>query len=532
MMALTAAPTGTAAAEAGDPVVAAAGDIACDPGSSSFNGGLGTSGSCRQKHTSDLLVGANLAAVLPLGDNQYDNGALTKYGASYDASWGRVKAITRPTPGNHDPWGSSGYDEYFGVPRYYAWDVGGWRLYALDSNSVDAAQISWLESDLAANPRRCVGAYWHHATFSSGSAHGSDSRTRPFWETLYAAGAELVLAGHDHTYERFAPQTSSGQRDEAHGLREFVVGTGGRSHYGFGPPLANSEVRNADTFGVLQLTLHADSYDWRFMPEAGKTFTDSGSQVCDGASGDTEAPSAPTNLIATAASSSRVNLSWSPSTDNVGISGYEIFRDGALRTTVMSTNHADTTVTAGKTYSYQVRARDASGNRSALSSSAVATTPTSAYTTRIYFPVADARVEEDARKENLGTSYLGAKNGSRDDLESYLRFSVSGVSGPVRSAKLRFYAYDGTLDGPAVYRSGDAWTEAGITWRQRPARTSGPLGDRGSIGTNTWFQYDVTRSVVGNGTYSFVLAGMSSDEVDMYSREASSLRPRLVVTFG
>jgi hypothetical protein len=268
----------TAFPAAGDPVIAAAGDIACDPASSSFNGGLGTSTSCRQKYTSDLLVNANLAAVVALGDNQY-GAELPDYLGSYDPSWGRVKSITRPSPGNHDPWGSSGYDEYFGVPRYYAWDIGAWRLYALDSNSVDSTQVDWLTSDLAANPRKCVAAYWHHATFSSGS-HGNDSRTRPFWDALYAANADLVLVAHDHTYERFAPQTPSGQRDDVRGMREFVVGSGGRSHYGFNSPIPNSEVRNGDTFGVLKLTLHADSYDWQFVPEAGKTFTDSGSTYC------------------------------------------------------------------------------------------------------------------------------------------------------------------------------------------------------------------------------------------------------------
>jgi calcineurin-like phosphoesterase family protein len=264
--ALTAVCAGAAATASGDPVVAAAGDISDD----SFSG---------QSRTDELVVNKGLDAVLTLGDNQYSDGSLSDFQQYYDPTWGRVKWITYPSPGNHDDWGESGYDEYFGVPRYYAWNIGAWRLYALDSNSVDSTQVNWLKSNLAANPHRCVAAYWHHPTFSSGS-HGSDSRTRPFWDALYAAHADLVLVGHDHTYERFARQTPSGQWDGVRGIREFVVGTGGKSHYGFDSPIANSQVRNDDTFGVLKLTLHAYSYDWRFVPEAGKTFTDSGSRTC------------------------------------------------------------------------------------------------------------------------------------------------------------------------------------------------------------------------------------------------------------
>jgi hypothetical protein len=522
----------TASPAAGDPVIAAAGDIACDPASSSFNGGLGTSTSCRQKYTSDLLVDANLAALVALGDNQY-GAELSDYLGSYDPSWGRVKSITRPSPGNHDPWGSSGYDEYFGISRYYAWDIGAWRLYALDSNSVDSTQVDWLTSDLAANPRTCVAAYWHHATFSSGSSHGNDSRTRPFWDALYAANADLVLVAHDHTYERFAPQTPSGQRDDVRGMREFVVGSGGRSHYGFNSPIPNSEVRNGDTFGVLKLTLHADNYDWQFVPEAGKTFTDLGSQACNAGGSpppsDTQAPSAPTNLTATAPSSTRADLSWGASTDNIGVTGYEIFRSGAPLTTVTGTGYADTTVSPGTTYTYQVRARDAAGNRSAFSNSANVTTPAS--TTLTLSPMADARVAEAAPTTNYGTSYLRADAGSGVDVESYLRFGLSGISGSVRSAKLRVYAYSATSDGPAVYSTGNAWTEAGITWSNRPGRTSSAADDKGLISAGTWVEYDVKPFIVGDGTYSFMLGTSSSDGVNMYSREASSLGPSLIVSF-
>src|SRR5215210_3058633 len=151
--------------------------------------------------------------------------------------------------------------------------------------------VTWLKQDLAANPRTCTLAYFHHPLFSSGE-HGNQSFMKPTWDALYAADADVVLNGHDHHYERFAPQTPSGTADSTKGIREFVVGMGGGSHYGIVSIQPNSEVRNTDTYGVLKLTLHPTSYDWQFVPEAGKTFTDPGSDQCHGAppDADTVAP--------------------------------------------------------------------------------------------------------------------------------------------------------------------------------------------------------------------------------------------------
>jgi hypothetical protein len=283
-----------------DPVVAAAGDVACDTTSPLFNGGLGTAASCRQKYTSDLVTSAPLAGVLALGDNQYENGTLSKYLGSYDLSWGRFKNITHPAVGNHEytTAGALGYFDYFNGtgnadgragPRgkgYYSFDIGAWHLISLNSNclqaggcSVGSPQEQWLRADLAAHPTTCTLAFWHHPRFSSGQ-HGDTGLLTAIWQALYDANADVVLSGHDHLYERFAPQTGAGAADPARGIREFVVGTGGRSHYAFGTPQPNSEVRNSDTYGLLRLTLHPDSYDWAFTPEAGKTFTDFGSTKC------------------------------------------------------------------------------------------------------------------------------------------------------------------------------------------------------------------------------------------------------------
>ena len=222
--------------------------------------------------------------VFTTGDNVYTSGTYSEFMNCYNSTWGRHKSRTMPVPGNHEyitP-RAEGYYSYFGVPRYYAYDRGEWRIYALNSEintSATSRQVVWLKADLAQNPRKCVMAYWHRPRWSSGKAHGSDPKTQELWNALVDAKAELVIAGHEHNYERFAPMNKTGQLDRS-GVREIIVGTGGASHYGFGTILPTSRVRNGDTYGVLKLTLRPDGYDWNFIPVAGKTFTDRGSTLC------------------------------------------------------------------------------------------------------------------------------------------------------------------------------------------------------------------------------------------------------------
>ena len=281
---------------AADPVIAAAGDIACDPREPNFNGGNGTATACRQKSTSDAVASINPTAVLPLGDLQYNGGAPSSYRVSYGPTWGRFRDISFPVLGNHDTGRAPGYFGFFG-PRvgsperaFYSYDLGAWHLVALDTNydnchevtgvdcNLAGVQLQWLRADLAAHRNRCVVAYFHYPRFSSGT-HGDHPTVQPIWEALYAARADVVLVGHDHDYERFAPQDPVGRADP-NGLRQFVVGTGGRDLRLFHQIKANSEVRRNDTYGVLKLTLHATSYDWEFVPEAGRPFRDSGTGTC------------------------------------------------------------------------------------------------------------------------------------------------------------------------------------------------------------------------------------------------------------
>ena len=267
--------TVTAAAST-DPVIAAAGDIC----SSATN--------CAP--TAGLLGQIKPDRVLTLGDNAYPDGSASDYASYYDPNWGTYKAKTSPAPGNHDyhTAGGAGYFGYFGSQApapYYSFDLGSWHLISLNgeiSVSSGSAQEQWLKADLAAHQGQCVLAYWHEPRFSSGSTHGSRASLDAFWRDLYAAGADLVLNGHEHNYERFAPQNPNAQADP-NGIREFVVGTGGTlGNYPFGTPLVTSEVRQGNVKGVLKVTLHTASYEWQFVPAAGYTFTDSGVGSCSG----------------------------------------------------------------------------------------------------------------------------------------------------------------------------------------------------------------------------------------------------------
>ena len=379
-----------AVSAASDPVIAAAGDIACDPADASFNNGNGNSTTCRQKYTSALLVNNGLAGVLDLGDNQYYCGGYQAYLQSYDLSWGRVKSITHPAVGNHEYLtsggtdcnsanaGAAGYFEYFGAAAgtagkgYYSFEIGAWHIIALNSNcgdvggcSATSAQGRWLEADLKAHPNFCTLAFWHIPLFSSGGR--ASPSTEPFWQTLYDHNADLILTGHDHIYERFAPQTPAGIADPVSGIREFVVGSGGANHTSIAAAAANSELSNTDTFGVLKLTLHANSYDWKFVPEAGETFTDSGTGACHGNGINTIPPTAPTNLLASGVTWNRAALSWTASTDNIGVAGYRIMRNGSQIATTTKTSFIDTTVQPLTTYTYSIIAFDSAGLSSAAS---------------------------------------------------------------------------------------------------------------------------------------------------------------------
>lgn len=240
------------------------------------------------------LVGDPRANVAALGDLAYENGSLAEFNSCYQPSWGAFKARTRPAPGNHEyqtP-GASGYFAYWGAVAgnpaqgWYSYDLGAWHLVSLNSNCSDiggchagSPQEAWLRADLAAHRTTCTLAYWHHPRFSGGQVT-NEVDMQPLWQALYDANADLVLSGHAHNYQRFAPQNALGAADSARGLREFVVGTGGHRQLHPVAAIANTEITNASTWGVLDLKLWPTRYDWQFRPVAGQTFTDSGSTAC------------------------------------------------------------------------------------------------------------------------------------------------------------------------------------------------------------------------------------------------------------
>lgn len=236
------------------------------------------------------LANDKTAAVLTLGDHTYPVGLLSEFYNCYDKTWGKFKDRTHPAPGNHEYYTPEaiGYYSYFSEPNdpsrrsYYSVEIGKWHIVSINSNLRDdafAAQLEWLKKDLARHPAKCTLAYWHHPVFSSGG-HGNNNFMRPVWQALEDANADVVLAGHDHDYERFAPQDVEGRRDNAHGIREFIVGTGGARLTPLLFGKINSEVSNNNTFGVLKMVLKENSYEWEFLPVAGSNFTDHGKGEC------------------------------------------------------------------------------------------------------------------------------------------------------------------------------------------------------------------------------------------------------------
>ncbi|MCY7418087.1 MAG: metallophosphoesterase [Chloroflexi bacterium] len=238
------------------------------------------------------LLDSIAGTIFTLGDNVYPDATTTEFRDCFDPTWGRQKARMLPVIGNHEynTAGAAGYFGYFGAAAagpggYYAVDQGTWRVYAINSEcsfvpcGAASAQLSWLQADLAANPRQCVLAMWHEPRFTSG-VHGDATAMAPIWAALHAAGAELVLSGHDHDYERLLPMDPSGTYDPGHGVIQMVVGTGGVGNNAFPGVRANSVVRNDSTYGVIQLTLRPGGWDWHFLPVPGGSFTDSGSASC------------------------------------------------------------------------------------------------------------------------------------------------------------------------------------------------------------------------------------------------------------
>ncbi len=519
-------------AAAGDPTVAAAGDIACDPADAHFNGA--TSSVCQQRATAAQLASGGFAAVLALGDNQYYCGSLAAFQQSYDPSWGQVKAITHPVVGNHEYLTSggskpstgcdssntnaAGYFTYFGSAAgvqgqgYYSFDVGSWHLIALNTNcasaggcSASSPQGKWLAADLAAHPNQCTLAYWHIPLFSSGGRANNNSKS--FWQQLYAAHADVILDGHDHIYERFAPQSPTGALDPTNGIVEITVGTGGADHTSISSIAPNSIVRNTNTFGILALTLHQGSYDWSFKPAVG-SFTDSGSATCHSAGPmPTPTPTPTPTPLATPTPAPTPTPTPTP----------------------LATPTPAPTPTPTPTPLATPTPAPTPTPTPAPTPTPVATpTPTPIVAASTFTPVADSYVDASNPGANFGTSTQIRIDGS-PTVRSFLRFNVSGIGGTVTNATLRIWANSAQSTGYNAYSVADTtWGETTITDANAPP-FGAQLGSSGPITTGSWTSADVTSAVTGNGLVSFGISTTNSTAVSLSSREGAN-PPQLVIT--
>ena len=400
---------GLAAQSDADPVIAAAGDIACDPQFQFFNGGVGSSTYCHEQYTSNLFLSQSFAAILPLGDIQYWCDGPAAFDVSYNPTWGRVRAITHPATGNHEYYTSggtgcdttghgTGYFNYFGASAgdpskgYYSYDIGTWHLIALNTNCAPVGgcgpgspQEQWLRNDLSTHQSTCTLAYFHYPLFSSKTPLSASST---FWKDLYAAGADVVLSAHVHNYERFAAQTPTGAYDPGHGIVEFVVGTGGMSLEGFPSTIApNSQVRSR-SFGILTLTLHPTGYGFQFIPDGrnGNTFTDSGAGSCHGAPGasDTTPPTVSVSAPAAGASVGGTVALSAAASDDTGVDHVDFLVNGTVVGTDSSAPYGvawDSKLVADGPAAVSARAVDAAGNAATSSSVSVTVDNTAPETT-------------------------------------------------------------------------------------------------------------------------------------------------------
>ena len=458
-----------AVVEATDPVLVGAGDVAgCDSSKDEATGKL-----------LDSIPGT----VFIAGDSVYEKGTATEFANCFGPAWGRHKARIRPAIGDHEIMtpNATPYFNYFGVAAgpvptaYYSYDLGAWHIVVLNGQcsfvpggcGANSPQVQWLRNDLSSTTAECIAAVWHRPRFSSGSrTHGYDAAFNPFWDTLRSFGADVVLNGHSHLYERFALQDTAGKADP-NGIRQFTVGTGGRGLEPFGTAMPNSEFRYRDDAGVLKLTLHAASYDWQFIRATGAAVVDSGTTGCHSSALDTNITSGPQGATTSTDATFGFGSTKAGST-------FECDLDGAGFAPCTSPQTYTGVPLATHTFSVRAAFGGETDASPATRTWTVVPVPPPPPQPVTVGPEADARVVQGSPNANFGAqSALEADNSPL--VESYLRFNVAGVSGTVTRARLRLYATDPTGNGPALYRADPTaiWTEAGITWNTKPARTGG-----------------------------------------------------------
>jgi len=496
--------------------------------------------------TSAALV-ANLAAsynpnlFLYLGD-VYEKGTITEFYNWYGSgtnNFSQLNPITNPTIGNHEyeNGAAPGYFDYWdNVPNYYSYDAGGWHFVSLNSNSAfeptdpQSAQYQWLQQDLAANAGACTIVYYHHPLFNIGP-EGAKTTMSDIWALMAQYQVTIALTGHDHNYQRWVPLDGNGQPSPT-GITEFVNGAGGHGVR----PFVTSDSRVAysndtvpDALGVLFLQLNTNGASFSYVNTAGNVL-DAGAIPCIPAGPDTQAPSAPENLTATAVSATQVNLTWSAASDDTGVSGYTVYRDGTEIASLSSSNlfYSDKSAFPNTTYTYTVDAFDPAENHSAASNPATETT-LSMPPSLTFLTEADTYVNESNPNATYGSATVLRADAS-PDLHSFLRFTVEGLAGlPIEQARLLIYANNSSTVGINIYAVADnTWSEATTSYNNAPS-LGATLASSGVFTSGSWIELDVTSYVTGEGTYSFGLNTPGTASLSFPSRELGTNTAQLII---
>jgi chitodextrinase len=503
--------------------------------------GDGADGATNAANVTGEIASINPNLFLYLGD-VYQNGTIAEFYNWYGnggTNFNNFYSITNPTIGNHEYTGSSaaGYFDYWNnIPDYYSYDAGGWHFISLNSNSsrigvdINSAQYAWLEQDLAANSNMCTMVYYHHPLFNIGP-EGPTSSMSDIWSVMAQYGVSVVLNGHDHDYQRWVPLDGNGNPSPT-GITEFVAGGAGhglQTIVGSDYRVAFSDDLNPEAFGVLKMVLNPAGVNFEYINSSGVTL-DSGVVSCAKAGVDTQAPSSPSNVTVTAVGATQVDLTWQASSDNVGVSGYDVYRDGNLVATVSGAtlSYSDHSVMPTSTYSYSIDAFDPSGNYSALSTPVSATTP--AMPSSLTFTVgADTYVNSGSPTSNYGSATVLRADGS-PDLHSYLRFTVQGLAGyPILHAYLLIYANSSSSVGIDTEGVADSsWVENAVTYDTAPP-LGAVLNSSGPFTGGSWVTLDVSSYITGEGTYSFGITTPGSSTISFASKESGANQAELVL---
>jgi hypothetical protein len=451
--------TASGASSSSSCTIAAAGDIAESGGD--------------QEATAAVVESINPAAVLTLGDNAYESGSAQEFKDYYDPSWGKFKSITRPAPGNHEyqTSGAQGYLDYFGVPPYYAFDLCGWHLYSLN-REIDGAdrdkELSWLKSDLGTHRGQPMLAYWHEPRWTSGTKHGSDQGADDLWKAVVAGGVNVVLNGHEHSYERFAELDAEGKAS-AGGTREFIVGEGGSGDLsGFGSSMAASEKHIDGAHGVLAMNLRSDGYDWKLMQVGGKV-ADQGSQQLS--------------------SGGRSN---DQGTQNDSTQSWQVGQQGQNQQGQQGQNQQ-----GQNAWSRAVPA-PAPGGAPAGSSF-------------WWLPASQASyVKGTEPSTGFATApelLVDAPDSAR--LISFVGFDLAGMPAGAGSVTGRLYlrATTDLTTGVDVHWSPNSWSQGTLTWSTQPVVDATPLGRIGPAHAGDWVSIDVSPVLRAGTAVSFALTG-------------------------